>query len=120
MGSLSFKLRTVRARGDREQVLGFARREICREDGIPPERCTAEMFLPKYEWCDGDPRPSPTVPGPEVARMAEQIRRQIPETQADGGTAAADAGAGGAPNEADAPPAADAGAAAPDGGVVLL
>jgi len=73
MGGLQFKLRTFHARGSREQVLELARRRLCAEDGIPVERCTPEIFLKEYDWCDGDPRPV-SRPSPEIQQLADQIR----------------------------------------------
>ena len=97
MGSMQFKLRTFRGRGTRAEVLKLARESICREDGIPPDRCTDELFLSDYEWCDGDPTPE-RHPSPEIQEMADRIR----------------AGAvGDQPVPIGLPPPADAGAAEP-------
>ncbi len=74
MGSMQFKLRTFRGRGTRAEVLKLARESICREDGIPPERCTEDLFLSDYEWCDGDPTPERRPLSPEVQEMADRIR----------------------------------------------
>ena len=100
LGGLQFKLRTVHARGTREQVLELARRRICEEDGIPAEKCTADIFLKDYEWCDGDPRPV-SRPSPEIQQLADKIRAGAQPPPPDAGPAlpAADA----APPPADAP-----------------
>ena len=108
LGSLQFKLRTVRARGTRDEVLKVAHEQMCQEDGVPAERCTAALFLKEYEWCDGDPRPEPRPLTPELQQLADQIRSGAKPIPADAGPApTADAG----PAEAvTAPP-----ATAPDG-----
>jgi hypothetical protein len=100
LGGLQFKLRTVHARGSREQVLELARRRICDEDGIPAEQCTPDLFLPEYEWCDGDPR-STSRPSPEIQQLADKIRAgsQPPPPDAGPAVPAPDA----APPPADAP-----------------
>ena len=100
MGGLQFKLRTFHARGSREQVLELARRRLCEEDGIPVERCTAEIFLKEYDWCDGDPRPV-SRPSPEIQQLADKIRAGAQPQPPDAGPAppAADA----APPPANAP-----------------
>jgi hypothetical protein len=100
LGGLQFKLRTVHARGSREQVLELARRRICEEDGIPAEQCSADLFLKDYEWCDGDPR-AVSRPSPEIQQLADQIRSgaQAPPPDAGPAVPAADA----APPPPDAP-----------------
>jgi len=105
MGAMQFKLRTFRARGTRDEVLKLAKESICREDGIPPERCTAELFLPDYEWCDGDPTPERKPPSPEVQEMADRIRAgaQTDQPVVIGTPSAADAGTAGTPPPAPAP-----------------
>jgi hypothetical protein len=74
LGAMQFKLRTFRGRGTRAEVAKAAREWICREDGIPPERCTDDLFLPEYEWCDGDPTPERKPLSPELQQMADRIR----------------------------------------------
>ena len=103
MGGLQFKLRTYHARGTREQVLDFARRQLCAEDGVPAEQCTPELFLPDYEWCDGDPQPASKT-SPEIQQLADRIRTGAQPATPDAGPAAPAADAAAPP--ADAPNAA--------------
>mgnify|MGYP000232906991 CR=1 FL=1 len=109
MAQVPLKLRTVRGRGTRAEVLRFARESVCREDGIPPERCTDELFVPEYEWCDGDPVPERKPVSPEIQQLADRIRAGAEE---------------GRPVQIGVPPAADGGPAGPpeavDGGPVIF
>jgi len=109
LAHVPLKLRTIRGRGTRAEVLRFARESVCREDGISAERCTDDLFVPEYEWCEGDPVPERRPPRPEIQELADRIR----------------AGAGeGQPAQAGASPAGDATPAGPpetaDGGPVIF
>lgn len=115
MAQVPLKLRTVRGRGTRAEVLKFARESVCREDGIPPDRCTDDLFVPEYEWCDGDPVLERKPTSPEIQQLADRIR------------AGAEEGRPvqiGAPPVPDAAPAPDAAPLAPpetaDGGPVIF
>ncbi|MBN1774404.1 MAG: hypothetical protein JXB32_24305 [Deltaproteobacteria bacterium] len=100
------KLRTFRGRGTRAEVLKLAHESICREDGVPPEQCTDGLFVPEYEWCDGDPVPEHKPLSPEVQEMADRIRAGAESGQpvTVGAPPAADAASAEPPAEADAVP----------------
>lgn len=109
MAQVPFQLRTFRGRGTRAEVLKMARDSICRENGIPPDRCTDERFVLQYEWCDGDPVPERPPVSPEVQQLADRIRAGAEE---------------GRPVQIGGPPAADATPPVPpekaDGGPVIF
>jgi len=48
-------VRTTRATGSRDVVLGLAKHRACAEAGIPADRCTDDHLNPEFEGCDRDP-----------------------------------------------------------------
>jgi hypothetical protein len=74
--SLGLQIKTAHARGTREQVIALARQMVCDEDGIPAERCTADMFDVRYEGCQGDPRAELDLT-PEEQAFIDRMRARL-------------------------------------------